>query len=102
MNNKRWDAVWIHSTIATMIEGKISYGLLMDAALAIKDEKIAWIGTMSDLPGPLETLASQIYDVEGRCITPGLIDCHTHLVYAGNRCSEFIMRMQGKSYSDIA
>jgi imidazolonepropionase len=100
MNNKHWDALWIHSTLATMKEGAfVPYGLLTDAAIAIKDEKIVWIGTMSDLP---EKSANFVYDVEGRLITPGLIDCHTHLVYAGNRCEEFEMRMQGKSYADIA
>ena len=101
MNNKRWDALWINAQIATM-ENNAPYGLIKNAALAIMDGKIAWLGAMADLQGEHENLAEQILDVEGRCITPGLIDCHTHLVYAGNRANEFEMRLQGMSYSDIA
>jgi imidazolonepropionase len=102
MNNKRWDAIWVNGSIATMVEGSVSYGLLMNAALAVKNGFIAWVGAVKDLPGKPEQLATTIYDLEGRCITPGLIDCHTHLVYAGERSQEFMMRLQGKSYVDIA
>lgn len=102
MNNKGWDAIWINCSIATMQEGNIPFGLLTNAALAVKEGKIVWVGIMDDLPTSAEKLAAQVYDAEGRCITPGLIDCHTHLVFAGNRYAEFELRMQGKSYSDIA
>jgi imidazolonepropionase len=101
MNNKRWDAIWTNCAIATMVIGKVSYGLINDAALAVKDGKIAWVGLRTDLPGLAEELANVVCDLKGHCITPGLIDCHTHLVYGGNRYHEFEQRMQGKSYEDI-
>ena len=102
MNNKCWDAIWLNCSIATMQEGEIPFGLLINAALAVNEGKIVWIGLMKNLPQSAEKLANDIYDGEGRCITPGLIDCHTHLVFAGNRYEEFMLRMQGYSYADIA
>jgi imidazolonepropionase len=98
MNNKRWDNLWINAQIATMAPGS-DYGLIQNAALAVKDDKIAWVGKMADLP---ENVAATITDAEGRCITPGFIDCHTHLVYAGNRSAEFAMRLAGETYATIA
>lgn len=102
MNNKQWDALWINAAIATMRPSLGPYGMLSPGAIAIKNGKIAWLGTMSELSSAPDTLATVVHDVKGRCITPGLIDCHTHLVYAGNRYTEFEMRMQGKSYTEIA
>jgi imidazolonepropionase len=98
MNNKQWDALWINCLLATCEENGMPYGLMEDAALAIKDGKIAWIGPMSELSGE----AAMVRDVQGRCVTPGLIDCHTHVVYAGNRYKEFEMRLNGASYEEIA
>lgn len=102
MNNKPWDRVWINGQIATMQLGRIPYGLLTYAALAVKDGKIAWLGSMKDLMDQPQNLAHDVQDVAGRCITPGLIDCHTHLVYAGQRYHEFALRLAGQSYEDIA
>jgi imidazolonepropionase len=102
MENQHWDALWINCSIATMAEGPISYGLLTNAALAVREGLVAWLGPITDLPGQAKKCAAIVYDLEGRCITPGLIDCHTHLVYAGHRYQEFEMRLQGKSYVDIA
>jgi len=102
MNNKRWDAIWINGAIATMETGGLPYGLVEQGALAIKSGKIAWIGEMKDLPGAVDQLAEQVNDLRGKCLTPALIDCHTHLVYAGNRYSEFAMRLEGVSYEAIA
>lgn len=101
MNNKQWDALWLDGSIATMA-GVRSYGLYEHAAIATKDGKIAWLGSVADLPGQPDALAENVYEAKGRCITPGLIDCHTHLVYAGNRYNEFEMRMQGSTYAEIA
>ncbi len=95
----QWDSLWINGLIATCEQG---YGLIENAAIAAKDGKIAWLGAMQDLPGAPEDLAFEVFDLEQRCLTPGLIDCHTHLVYAGNRANEFQMRLTGKSYEDIA
>ncbi|WP_407641501.1 imidazolonepropionase [Aquicella lusitana] len=78
------------------------YGLIQEAAIAVKEGTIAWLGAMNALPGKPDALADQVYDVKGYCLTPGLIDCHTHLIYAGNRASEFEMRLQGVSYEEIA
>lgn len=101
MNNKQWDVIWTNAVIATMMPG-VGYGLLENAALAVKNGKVAWIGSMSDLHAKPETLALTVRDVQGKCITPGFVDCHTHLVYAGNRCHEYAMRLSGASYEAIA
>lgn len=102
MNNKRWDAIWINSLIATMAPQGEAYGLIPSGALGIQAGKIVWIGAMADLPGRPEELADQVIAAEGQCITPGFIDCHTHLVYGGNRYQEFEMRLKGATYADIA
>lgn len=79
---------------ATMRGG---YGLIPDAALLIEGDRIAWAGPRSDAPKGNETL-----DLEGRLVTPGLIDAHTHIVFAGNRAAEFELRLNGASYEEIA
>ncbi len=79
------------------------YGQLESAAIGIKDSKIAWVGTYEQIKPHLTHYKSdQIKDVHGNWITPGLIDCHTHIVYGGNRSNEFEARLQGASYQDIA
>ncbi|PKH28462.1 imidazolonepropionase [Shewanella sp. ALD9] len=97
-----WDQVWIDVNVATMdtnIQG--AYGVIPLAAIAIKDGKIAWVGPRSELP-EFDVLATPVYRGKGGWITPGLIDAHTHLVFAGNRANEFEQRLQGASYQDIA
>lgn len=79
---------------ATMRSG---YGLIPDAALLVDGDRIAWAGPRSDAPKGHEAL-----DFQGRLVTPGLIDCHTHIVFGGNRAAEFELRLQGASYEDIA
>ena len=96
-----WDAIWIHGQLATMT-GAAPYGAVEGGALAVDKGRIAWLGSARDLPGPPETLARAVYDLEGRWITPGLIDCHTHLVYGGDRAEEFELRLGGASYAEIA
>lgn len=100
-----WDILITHANIATMSEdfgfgNGVPYGQILDGALAIKDNKIVWVGKMADLPA--NTHASQILDAQNKWLTPALIDCHTHLVYAGNRSDEFEMRLQGVDYATIA
>lgn len=102
MANKNWDALYINSCIATLEEDKSPYGLIKNAGIAVKDNIIAWVGGMHELTEAPEKMAKVVYDHSGCCITPGLIDCHTHLVYAGNRSHEFEMRLQGVSYESIA
>jgi len=111
MAKKSWDAIWIKATLATAEAGSghgsghgygHGYGLITDAAIAVKDGRIAWLGAMKDLPADPEKAAAQVYDVQGACITPGLIDCHTHVVFASDRAAEFELRLKGATYEEIA
>lgn len=95
------DALWINAHLATMTPGR-PYGALKEAGLAVSGKEITWVGLMKDLPPEFLPQARQVFDVKGGWITPGLIDCHTHLVYGGNRAREFEMRLQGVSYEEIA
>src|SRR3569833_1398057 len=94
-----WDVLFTNCHIATMMPGGPPYGSIMDAALAVRDGRIAWIGPARDMP-PLT--ARERRRLDGAWITPGLIDCHTHLVFGGNRAREWEMRAQGKTYEEIA
>lgn len=96
-----WDVLWLHADLATMA-GSEPYGAVRDGALAVEDGLIAWVGPVSDLPGRPDALAHRVCDAQGAWLTPGLIDCHTHLVYGGSRAHEFEMRLQGASYEDVA
>ena len=81
----------------------IPYGQLENAAIGIKDGKIAWIGAQEQITTHLPHYQdNQVTDADGKWLTPGLIDCHTHIVYGGNRSNEFEARLQGASYQDIA
>lgn len=86
-----------HATLATMTEG---YGLIPDAAVALEGARIDWAGTIADLPAAYRGLPEK--DCAGRLVTPGLIDCHTHAVFAGHRAVEFELRLKGASYEEIA
>ncbi|MGL6121587.1 MAG: imidazolonepropionase, partial [Shewanella sp.] len=77
------------------------YGAITHAAIAVKDGKIAWLGPRSELPA-FDVLSIPVYRGKGGWITPGLIDAHTHLIFAGHRANEFELRLQGASYEDIA
>lgn len=96
-----WDLLLTNASLATFAE-EAGYGLLKDAALACQDGRIAWIGPMRDVPPLSAASAKQIYDAGNALITPGLIDCHTHLVFGGDRAREFDMRLNGASYEEIA
>lgn len=86
--------------IATMTQGRAAYGLDAGDGMAIEGDRIAWVGEMGSLPG--EYSDAKLIDLDGRLVTPGLIDCHTHLVFGGNRAAEFEMRLNGASYEEIA
>ncbi|NMM40353.1 imidazolonepropionase [Pseudoalteromonas arctica] len=97
-----WDLLITDANIATMdCSIAAPYGAIENAALAIKDSHIAWLGKQTDLP-PFDALATPIISAKGQWLTPGLIDCHTHLVFAGSRAEEFEQRLQGVSYEQIA
>jgi imidazolonepropionase len=97
-----WDTLWVDANLATMREDAGAYGAIPRGAVAAKDGRIAWIGFAADLPKPPDELARQVRRCGDAWITPGLIDCHTHLVFGGDRAREFELRLQGKSYEEIA
>ncbi|NDI86889.1 imidazolonepropionase [Undibacterium sp. B2R-29] len=97
MKLMQWDSCWLNVHLATMRDG---YGEIRDAAIAVKDGRIAWLGPQADLPSGWQ--ASTVHDAGGAWMTPGLIDSHTHLVYAGNRSNEFEARLNGVAYEEIA
>jgi imidazolonepropionase len=98
---QRWDHLLINATLATFA-GDAPYGLIERGAIAMHEGHIAWVGAQDDLPGDALALASHVEDLGGAVVTPGLIDCHTHLVFGGNRAHEFDLRLNGASYEDIA
>jgi imidazolonepropionase len=89
-----FDSLWLDARIATMAE-PAGYGVIEDGAIGIEGSDIAWIGPRESLPGSPESIAGRIHSAGGRWITPGLIDCHTHLVFAGDRSRDFEMRLEG-------
>jgi len=93
----RCDTIWRKARLATMAADDL--GIVEAALVAAKDGRIVYAGTEADAPA-LD--AAEIVDCDGRWITPGLIDCHTHLVHAGNRAREFELRLEGASYEEIA
>jgi imidazolonepropionase len=93
-----FDLLLENCRVATMTEGA-PYGAIEGAAIGVSGDKIAWIGKRKDLDG---TAAQQRVDLQNRWVTPGLIDCHTHLVYGGDRANEFEMRLKGATYEEIA
>lgn len=93
------DRLLIDCHVATMTEGGAPYGAIEDAAILIKDRRIIWVGARADLP---VHKAVEIDRLEGRWVTPGLVDCHTHLVFGGDRSGEFEQRLGGATYEEIA
>ncbi|MBD3666081.1 imidazolonepropionase [Sulfitobacter aestuariivivens] len=85
---------------ATMAEGDVAYGLIEDAAIAVQDGAISWVGPQAHLPATYHALPRT--SLNGRLVTPGLVDCHTHIVHGGNRATEFEMRLKGASYEEVA
>ena len=77
-----------------------NYGLLQSAAVVIDDNKILWCGKSTALPSAYKSITT--LDMQGRLLTPGLIDCHTHSIFGGNRAQEYAMRLQGATYEQIA
>ncbi|CUA85587.1 imidazolonepropionase [Chelatococcus daeguensis] len=94
------DRLWINARLATLAEGRSGLGIVDQGALACKDGRIVYAGPMADLPLSLQV--KERIDCAGRWVTPGLVDCHTHLVFGGDRAQEFEMRLAGASYEEIA
>src|SRR5476649_488949 len=91
------DSVWRGATLVTMRDGK--YNLIENGAIAVSGGQILWIGPDADCPDYPHAIE---HEFDGGIITPGLVDCHTHLVFGGNRSAEFEQRLNGVSYSEIA
>jgi imidazolonepropionase len=91
------DQLLTNMRVATMVGG---YGLIDHASIAVKDNHIAWVGDEADLPNEFSKLPKTSH--QGRLVTPCLIDCHTHVVFGGNRAVEFEMRLKGASYEEVA
>jgi imidazolonepropionase len=99
------DRLWIKANLVTMVPGlndtdKQDLGIVEDGCVACRDGVIVWAGRADEMPHALG--ATETIDCGGRWITPGLVDCHTHLVYAGNRAREFELRLAGATYAEIA
>ena len=93
-----WDVLFTNVHLATMANDD-GYGEILDAAIAVRDGRIAWLGPRAALP---DGQAAVVHDGGGCWLTPGLIDCHTHIVHAGSRSGEFEARLNGATYEDIA
>jgi imidazolonepropionase len=95
--------IWTHCQAATLADDAAApYGLLPDAALVVEGERLAWVGSRTEIPRELRDRCEQEHDCGGALVTPGLIDCHTHLVYGGDRAQEFEQRLNGATYEEIA
>lgn len=101
-SNNEWDHVWIGGHLATMAPGAESYGERRDAALATQGDRIAWIGPAQEAAQRAAAQGLTPHDATGLWMTPGLVDCHTHLIYGGSRIAEFEQRLCGVSYEEIA
>ncbi len=95
----RWDLLLTDARIATLRRDAADFGAIEDGAIAISDGTIAWVGDARELPGEP---AAATHSLDGRWMTPALVDCHTHLVFGGDRAAEFEQRLAGASYEDIA
>ncbi|MER8526289.1 imidazolonepropionase [Mesorhizobium sp. M0814] len=93
--------LWRNARLATMAESSAGSGVVEHGAVAVRNGRIVYAGPEVDMPAALRE-GTEATDCEGRWITPGLIDCHTHLVHAGNRANEFEMRLAGASYEEVA
>src|SRR4051794_11083662 len=98
--NMRFDTIWHDARLATLEPDRPGLGVIENGAVAAKDGRIAFAGAMAHLPAGWDAVRRVALD--GRWITPGLIDCHTHLVHAGDRAHEFELRLAGASYEEIA
>ncbi len=96
-----FDGLIVGASLATL-DADRGYGEIEDGALGWKDGVLAFVGPRHALRGEPHTLATTVIEVDGGWITPGLIDCHTHLVFAGDRAHEFELRLEGASYEEIA
>ncbi len=100
MDTSAWTRVVRNATVATCATGVARYGLIEAGSVALAGDRIAWVGPADSMPAPPRN--AELTEADGALLTPGLIDCHTHLVWAGSRHAEFEQRLDGMSYTDIA
>ena len=93
--------LWRNARLVTLAPDRAGLGTIERGAVAVRDQRIAYAGPEDEMPASLRAIGRAI-DCEGRWITPGLIDCHTHLIYAGDRAEEFELRLRGATYEEIA
>ena len=98
----RWDGLLLDCRLATLARDDSGYGTIEQGVIAWKDGALAFVGARDDLPDAPERLATRIESAQHALVTPGLIDCHTHLVFGGDRAGEFEQRLHGANYEDIA
>ncbi|MGH8444797.1 MAG: imidazolonepropionase [Solimonas sp.] len=101
LRNPAQERLWRNARLATMASGATGIGAVADGAILVRGERIVYAGAERELPAH-GVAADDVIDCEGRWITPGLVDCHTHLVHAGNRATEFELRLRGATYQEIA
>jgi imidazolonepropionase len=97
---ERFDRIWHNARLASVQGDRPDLGVIEHGVIAARDGRIVFAGARSDFPSGAD--AAERIDCAGRWITPGLVDCHTHLVFGGNRAHEFELRLQGASYEEIA
>ena len=95
------DTLWLDCHLVTL-ENAEEYGTIENGAMIVNQGQITWLGPADQLPSDIEQRSTQVHRLDGAWVTPGLIDCHTHLVYAGNRVAEYEMRLNGASYEEVA
>ncbi len=100
-DTNRFGTVWLNARLATLAKGRPGLGIVEAGAIAARDGRIAFAGPQEELP-TAKRIGARVVDCEGRWITPALIDCHTHLVYGGDRAHEFELRLAGATYEEIA
>lgn len=96
----KFDTIWLNARIATLDPSREGLGIVESGAIAAREGKIAYCGPQSGLPAGWD--AEERVELDGRWVTPGLIDCHTHIVHGGNRAHEFELRLAGATYEEIA
>src|SRR5690349_11104698 len=97
MTATRWDQLLLDCNLVTLA-GDTGYGAIERGALGWRDGVITFAGAMGELPGAPDSLATKVESLHSAWVTPGLVDCHTHLVFAGTRADEFQRRLRGESY----
>ncbi len=100
MPEKPWDRLWTDVNLATMTDR--SLGIIENGAIACAGDRIAWVGREADLPAHRKAATAEVFPCGGAWLTPGFIDCHTHIVHGGDRSGDFRRRLRGESYEEIA